>query len=55
MRTPGIGNRKKVFNDMVGKGLEKKNNVGKRAQQTLKKSKKLYRELRKRRIERNKN
>ena len=54
MRTPGIGNRKKIFNDMIGKGLEKKHNVGKRAKQTLKKNRKLHREFRKRRIATNK-
>ena len=54
MRTPGIGNRKKVFNDMVGRGLEKKHNVGERAKQTLKKSRKLHREFRKKRITPNK-
>ena len=54
MRTPGIGNRKKVFHDMVGRGLEKKHNVGKRAKQTLRKSRKLHREFRKKRITPNK-
>jgi hypothetical protein len=46
MKTPGIGNRKRKFKDLYGKGVKKKRNVRKQNKRTTAKNKKLRRKLR---------